>query len=519
MVCIGTVHTLYPCSAGGASSRGLPPEVPSVAVALIALAEAAAKVPTLAILKLGGNGVGPDGARELCVLLQRASGLVELHLPRNGLGPAGVAALAPAAAASGSLLLLDLSHNEIGDGGACTLALAFTSTSAAAHLPSEDDGEPSLTSLSLGSNGISARGATALAGALGLGLCRLSCLRLQKNSLLPAGASALAAALPRSSLTELNLAGCHVADQGAAALGAALSEGARLTSLDLSTNGVGDAGATALASCLPHVAALQVLLLGGNGIGDAGGVALGGALGDAGSSGLRTLDLKNNVLGPGAGAALLRGVVGHSSLITLEVAGTEVPFATALRIETKLQATRKGRDHGRARLQERVVQLQGVKTSLGQAEAELAAMVAERVANEGSVIALEAEVRRARASEAAAAPASAEEVRVALGQARAAAAALRAGDAAFSLSTAEREEEADHLEASLRATELRVNALTARREAAARTEKVAGLAISADLPGLVEVYRADSPNPNPNPNPYLDLDLDPNPDSDPNPNP
>merc|ERR1740117_293480 len=103
---------------------------------------------------------------------------------------------------------------------------------------------------------------------------------------------------------------------------------------------------------------------------------------------------------------------------------------------------------------------------------------------------LGAEVRRARASEVAAAPASAEEVRVALGQARAAAAALRAGDAAFSLSTAEWKEEADHLEASLRGTELRVNALTARREAAARTEKVAGLAISADLPGLVEVYRA-----------------------------
>ena len=37
-------------------------------MALIALAEAAATVPTLAILKLGGNGVGTDGARELCAL-------------------------------------------------------------------------------------------------------------------------------------------------------------------------------------------------------------------------------------------------------------------------------------------------------------------------------------------------------------------------------------------------------------------------------------------------------------------
>jgi len=61
-------------------------------------------------------------------------------------------------------------------------------------------------------------------------------------------------------------------------------------------------------------------------------VALGGALGEAG---LRTLDLKHNGLGPGAGAALLRGVRSHArlrplpSLTTLGVAGTEVPSDTA----------------------------------------------------------------------------------------------------------------------------------------------------------------------------------------------
>ena len=43
-----------PGSAGNAS-RGLPPEAPSVAVALVALAEAVGSVPTLAVLKLGGN--------------------------------------------------------------------------------------------------------------------------------------------------------------------------------------------------------------------------------------------------------------------------------------------------------------------------------------------------------------------------------------------------------------------------------------------------------------------------------
>ena len=48
--------------------------------------------------------------------------------------------------------------------------------------------------------------------------------------------------------------------------------------------------------------------------------------------------MKDNGLGAGAGAALLRGVISHSqlqaqqpSLTTLELAGTEVPYATALR--------------------------------------------------------------------------------------------------------------------------------------------------------------------------------------------
>ena len=81
-------------------------------------------------------------------------------------------------------------------------------------------------------------------------------------------------------------------------------------------------------------------------------------------------------------------------------------------------------------------------------------------------------------------------MRLALGLARAAAAALRAGGAACSLSKAERKEEAEQLETALRATERRVDALTARREAAACGAKVAAMAISAELAGLVEVYRA-----------------------------
>ena len=53
-------------SSAAASARGLPPQAPAVAVALIALAEAVATAPRLATLKLGGNGIGHEGARELC---------------------------------------------------------------------------------------------------------------------------------------------------------------------------------------------------------------------------------------------------------------------------------------------------------------------------------------------------------------------------------------------------------------------------------------------------------------------
>ena len=99
-------------------------------------------------------------------------------------------------------------------------------------------------------------------------------------------------------------------------------------------------------------------------------------------------------------------------------------------------------------------------------------------------------MRRARATEAAAETASAEEVRLALGSATAAAASLRDGAAALSVCQAESKEEATRLEASLRATERRVFALTARREAAAKGEEVADSALSVELPRLLEDYRA-----------------------------
>ena len=205
-----------------------------------------------------------------------------------------------------------------------------------------------------------------------------------KNALLPAGAGSRGGAA-RLRADGLHLGGCYVADQGAAALGAALSAGARLTTLDLSANGVADAGAVALADCLASAGALQTLLLGGNNIGDAGGVALGDALGPAR---LHTLDLKENGRRRrrGRGAAPWSDQSAHLQAQPDHRAGW---YRGALRhgaaLRAKLRALRRGRaDESRARLPARGPAA-GAQVSLGQVELELKAAVAEREANEGKV--------------------------------------------------------------------------------------------------------------------------------------
>ena len=327
--------------ARASSARSMPPEPPAVAVALVALAEACAACPTLAVLKLGGNGIDAAGAAELGPLLRGSDGLSELSLPHNGLGAAGATALAPAVAASASLLTLDLAHNAIGDAGVIALVAALhgaalgvppppSSAPAAAATASAPAGaEPNdaagggagggapaaavqrrrgggggggdggggdgggggrtprrvdprpLTALDLSANGLTPHGAEALAAALGRGLARLTTLGLKRNSLLPGGAAALAAALAAPGAVAPGTAGAQGKGRGGGGGGGGVVSA--LTSLDVSECHVACEGAAALARAVRDGAALRWLDLSSNGVRDAGAAALAAAV--AGSGG------------------------------------------------------------------------------------------------------------------------------------------------------------------------------------------------------------------------------------------
>lgn len=87
---------------------------------------------------------------------------------------------------------------------------------------------------------------------------QLGSLNLSLNwQMREAGVLALAAALPGTRLTHLNLESCGVDDDGAKALAAVLAQSC-LTRLDLSDNGLGPDGVCALAGVLraTHLMAL-----------------------------------------------------------------------------------------------------------------------------------------------------------------------------------------------------------------------------------------------------------------------
>lgn len=166
-----------------------------------------------------------------------------------------------------SLHTVKLGSNNIGDAGAvCVPALIRTPSA--------------LTSLNLGSNGITAEGARPIIDAL----CQsapgthhrepqsLRTLSLARNPIGDDGALALASVLPRNqTLTTLDLWGCGIGPRGASGLATAFDDrehhNATLTTLNLWANDVGPDGAAKLARMLKTVpargGALKTLRIGG----------------------------------------------------------------------------------------------------------------------------------------------------------------------------------------------------------------------------------------------------------------
>lgn len=201
--------------------------------------------------------VGDDGAAEIARLLAGgpkrardpsapglATGLRELLLSANRIGDAGTAALADALPKCDSLERLLIDRNCIGAMGARALA--------------QKVGRSNLRELVLGShlggNPIGPLGVEALAAVLDDELPRaaanragrLQALSLEDCGIGALGASALAAALPRSGAMALSVARGQIGDGGMARIMEALPP--TLMSLDLAGNGLGDEAAI-LAGC------------------------------------------------------------------------------------------------------------------------------------------------------------------------------------------------------------------------------------------------------------------------------
>ncbi|MEU9235722.1 gala protein [Streptomyces subrutilus] len=145
-------------------------------------------------LFLGGNGLGADAVPLLAALIREA-GVRELYVPANHLGDQGAALLADAAARSAHPVRLGLGGNGIGPAGARSLARAL------GGIETLDLGR-TMSERSLGAPGNHPgdEGAHALAAALpGSPLLRLE---LRHTGLTGRGAKGLLAALPADSPLE-----------------------------------------------------------------------------------------------------------------------------------------------------------------------------------------------------------------------------------------------------------------------------------------------------------------------------
>jgi len=267
---------------------------------------------SLMTLELSGQVIGPDGARDLSVAIEKHPCLTALGLNANAIQDVGALDLASALARMGPrspLRSLDLRGNKLAEPAARALADVLKA------------GVP-LQQLLLYNNGICHRGAVALASALEQPGSTLTNLDLQANNIGDVGASALAhAVLHNSALLTLGLRGCQIADLGASALATALGSNSTLTSIDLYANSVGDKGVSELCSHLKmnEKSALSSLELDGNSFRTAGCDSLAGLLRT--STSLTTLALSSRSVGNEGLAALAEALAHDGALTTLVLRG------------------------------------------------------------------------------------------------------------------------------------------------------------------------------------------------------
>jgi len=282
-----------------------------------AVASALDHHPTLTTLDLGFNNIGDEGAAALGSSLSSNATLQTLYLSGNRLGPVGTRALCRALQANRSLTTLHLTGNQIGPEGAEALAATLESQAGSRR-------STTLQRLYVGGGSIGPQGCLALARGLSSNN-RLLELYLSDNSVGDHGAQALGLALAtQRQIQVLELAFNMLTHAGVEALVNGLWGHPAMRILHLGNNRIGDRGAQLVAACLPSTM-LSSLDLGFNGIGTVGVRAIVNAL--LGCPNLLALTLSGNVLDMEGAKALAFGLHHNSTLRQIYLDHTGIAIA------------------------------------------------------------------------------------------------------------------------------------------------------------------------------------------------
>ena len=269
----------------------------------------------LVSVDLSANEIGPRGAATVAAALRDNIVLKELVLSNNSVGHVGATALAGALHCNGTLETLELWGNGVRSDGAAQLADALQHNHALRRLGLRENevgvslvrGElmgagaqlakalatnRTLTDLDLWGNRVGDDGAGLVLGALETNQTLMR-LNLRWNAFGAGAVHGVENVLRRNhTLTELDLWGNELGDEGAAAVAAGLKSNRTLISLNMRGNKVGDKGARALLSAMMVNRALVHLNIRDNVISPGCGKELHGVCAVAGQ--LERLDIRNN---------------------------------------------------------------------------------------------------------------------------------------------------------------------------------------------------------------------------------
>jgi len=256
-------------------------------------------------LELFGNRIGNPSC-SLVPSLLGLQALTRLKLGDNSITAAGARCIAEGLAEQHSLIQLHLGGNNIGDDGLIAIVKALWNNT-------------TLTSLGIRDNGIGASGINALVQLLCLPKCVLSEVQLKGNAIGDEGAEYLAQAMAMNrTMRVLEVQANGVGPRGAAVLCNALHNNMTVHAINFNDNALNDEGAEAVAALLMNNSSITTVGISGNSIEKRGTSAIAKAL--ACNTSLTGIDLGNNRLG-NAGVILLANVLRdqNQSLMSLDV--------------------------------------------------------------------------------------------------------------------------------------------------------------------------------------------------------